>query len=126
MGKTPRQNTEYIIGLNRKVGTSYLEYTSQVLISFTARGIEKHFQKSVKTTTCKTCLQKYECLSELVIYAKTKIKSLKNRPYPLRIPMDYSPMKSLPVDIKFMAKGFDDLTYLFQLLIAISPILCLT
>ena len=45
------------------------------------------------------------------ICQKTKIKFLQHRPYPLRIPVDYSWIESLLVDIKFMPKGFDGLNY---------------
>ena len=43
---------------------------------------------------------------------RTKMKSLRNRPFYLRIPLDYSPMESFSVGRKFMSKGFNDLQYL--------------
>ena len=37
---------------------------------------------------------------------------IKNRPFHHIIPVDYSPMKNLSVDIKFMPIGFYDFKYL--------------
>ena len=45
------------------------------------------------------------------IHQRTKVRSLKNIPFHLRIPTDFSPKESLSVGIKFMPKGFDDFKY---------------
>ena len=47
------------------------------------------------------------------ISQRMRIKSPKNRPYHPKIPVDYFPIESLSVDMKFIPKGFDDFTYLF-------------
>ena len=43
---------------------------------------------------------------------RTRNKLLKNRPFHPRIPIDYSIMEYLSLDIKFMPKGFNDFKYL--------------
>ena len=45
------------------------------------------------------------------ICQRTRIKSLKHRPYHSRIPLDYSPMKDLLSAMKLMPKGFNDFKY---------------
>ena len=58
-------------------------------------------------------------LTEKCMFAKEcdicqgmQMKLLKNRPFHLRIPVYYSLMESLSVDIKLMLKDFADFKYL--------------
>ena len=49
------------------------------------------------------------------IFQGTKIKSLKNRMFYPRIPVEYFPMESLPFANNVMPNGCDDFKYLFML-----------
>ena len=55
-----------------------------------------------KIHVCKSC----------DICHRMRIMPLQKRPYYPRIPLDYFPIESLSIDIKFMPKGFDDFKYL--------------